>query len=198
MLADVSRETMDKLNRFTALVEKWNPKINLVSRDSLKDIWTRHIEDSAQVFSLAPAGGHWIDMGSGGGLPGIVCAILADEHRAFEKVTMIESDLRKAVFLRTVIRECNLNAVVKNDRIENLSPLDANVLSARALASLERLLELGSPHLKQDGVALFPKGATWQKELSDARRTWKFDSEAITSKTEPQAVILKLRGLERV
>ncbi|MEY8838701.1 16S rRNA (guanine(527)-N(7))-methyltransferase RsmG [Cribrihabitans sp. XS_ASV171] len=196
-LADVSRETMDKLNHFVALIEKWNPKINLVSRGSLNAIWDRHIEDSAQVFAFAPKGGHWVDMGSGGGLPGIVCAILADELDAFDRFTLIESDLRKAVFLRTAIRECELNATVRNDRVEDLEPLNADLLSARALASLDRLLELGLPHLKRDGTALFPKGATWQKELADARQTWKFESEAITSKTEPQAVILKLRGLER-
>lgn len=196
---DVSRETLDRLKTYVALLEKWNPRINLVARSTLGQIWQRHFVDSAQIFHLAPKNaGHWVDLGSGGGFPGLVVATLALELRPEMRVTLVESDTRKATFLRTVIRELGLNASVIDQRIEAIEPLQADVLSARALADLNMLLGFSALHLDPSGTALFPKGASWEKELHDAQQRWRFCYERFTSKTEAEAVILKIREVSHV
>ena len=194
---NVSRETFSKLEAFADLVRKWNPKINLVSKNSLDDLWQRHILDSVQVFELAEGEGHWVDLGSGGGFPGIVVAILNQEAQAFQ-VTMVESDQRKCAFLRTAIRELGLTALVKTERIEQLDGLEADILSARALADLTQLLDFTELHLNPDGIVLFPKGQNWQSEDSDAKKVWTYALEAIESKTNPAAAIMKIKDIARV
>jgi 16S rRNA (guanine527-N7)-methyltransferase len=195
---DVSRETMDKLLAFSALVEKWTAKINLISKPSIPMIWDRHITDSAQVFSLAPSSGHWVDIGSGGGFPGVVVAILTQCTPTPHQVTLVESDQRKCAFLRTAIRELDLNAKVMSERIEKIESLDADILSARALADLNHLLGFADLHLKKTGTALFPKGQSWAEEHADAQLAWSYDCEVITSKTNSAAAILKIKGIQRV
>ncbi|RBW54114.1 16S rRNA (guanine(527)-N(7))-methyltransferase RsmG, partial [Phaeobacter gallaeciensis] len=192
----VSRETFEKLEAFDALLKKWNPKINLVSRKSLADVWVRHISDSLQVYSCLNASGHWVDLGSGGGFPGVIVAIVASVENPGLNVTLVESDQRKSAFLRTVLRETVSVGMVITDRIENIEPLDADILSARALSDLPRLLEFSQRHLKSTGIALFPKGATWKKEVEEAKQEWNFDFEAVKSVTEPSAVVLKIKGVE--
>ncbi len=194
---NVSRETFERLVNYVSLVERWNPKINLVSRNSVTDIWVRHIKDSIQVFQIAELTDHWVDLGSGGGFPGMVCAIMAIESAPETRFTLVESDQRKSAFLRNVARECGANCSVISKRIEAIDPLNAAVMSARALADLTTLLPFCDRHLSKDGVALLPKGATWEKELEDARKEWKFQVEPIRSLTEPQAVILKIKGVTR-
>ncbi|MDF3349885.1 16S rRNA (guanine(527)-N(7))-methyltransferase RsmG [Sulfitobacter sp. KE34] len=194
---DVSRETFEKLKAFAELVRKWNPKINLVSKDSLNDLWSRHILDSVQIFELVPGPGKWVDLGSGGGFPGIVISILNQEERNFD-VVMVESDQRKSAFLRTAIRELDLAAKVKTERIEELECLEADVLSARALADLTKLLGFAELHLKRGGIALFPKGQSWQREDLEARQDWNYDLETVTSKTNSDAAILKIKDIARV
>ncbi|MFG6517151.1 16S rRNA (guanine(527)-N(7))-methyltransferase RsmG [Sulfitobacter sp. 1A13496] len=194
---DVSRETLEKLKAFAELVRKWNPKINLVSKSSLDDLWSRHILDSVQIFELATGRGKWIDLGSGGGFPGIVISILNQEERNFD-VVMVESDQRKSAFLRTAIRELDLSAKVKTERIEELECLEADVLSARALADLTKLLGFAELHLKRGGIALFPKGQSWQREDLEARQDWTYDLETVTSKTNLDAAILKIKEIARV
>lgn len=196
---DVSRETMDRLEVYSKLLEKWNPRINLVSRQTIPDLWARHFVDSAQIYSLAPQGfGKWVDLGSGGGFPGLVCAIISAERDPSSVFTMVESDARKSVFLRTVIRETRLNAKVISDRIEKIPPLGAQVLSARALADLDTLLHFAERHLQESGTALFPKGVSWEKEVEIASRSWLFDWEATKSETESGAVVLRIGGISRV
>lgn len=197
-LTDVSRETLERLEIFAGLVEKWTSRINLVSRNSLAALWDRHIRDSLQVFDCAPEGRIWVDMGSGGGFPGLVVAILAAEKRPDMQVTLIESDQRKATFLRTAIRETGIPGRVLSDRIENVPPQAADILSARALADLTTLLGFMEPHLAPGGTALFPKGVTWEKEVDAARQQWRFDVEPVKSITEDRAVILKIKGAQRV
>jgi 16S rRNA (guanine527-N7)-methyltransferase len=194
---NVSRETFDKLEAFAELVRKWNPKINLVSKNSLHDLWQRHILDSVQVFELAQGSGHWVDLGSGGGFPGIVVTILNQEVQNF-RITMVESDQRKCAFLRTAIRELGLTASVQTERIEQLDGLEADILSARALADLTQLLDFAELHLNSDGTALFPKGQNWQREDSDAKQVWSYALEAVESKTKPAAAILKIKDITRV
>ena len=195
---DVSRETMQRLEVFEQVFLKWNQKINLVSRASLNELWTRHIIDSIQVYRLAPRSPQWVDLGSGGGFPGLIIAILAAEDAPDMTIRLIESDQRKSAFLRTAARECGVKVDVLSQRIEKADPQKTPVLSARALADLNTLLGFTHRHLEIDGVALFPKGVTWKKELEEARRHWRFDAEPITSLTEPEAVILKIQEVASV
>jgi 16S rRNA (guanine527-N7)-methyltransferase len=196
---NVSRETIERLEQYAELLRKWNTTINLVSKASIADLWQRHIVDSAQIFELAPdITPHWVDLGSGGGFPGLVIAIMAMETGSPANITLVESDLRKSTFLRSVIREVGLNATVINDRIEKIPPLKADILSARALASLSTLLDFADRHLATNGTALFMKGENWQKELEEAQRKWRFQHQLVTSTTESGPVILKIQGISRV
>ncbi|ATX64701.1 16S rRNA (guanine(527)-N(7))-methyltransferase RsmG [Roseinatronobacter bogoriensis] len=195
----VSRETMDGLQGYAALLEKWNAKINLVAASTLPDFWDRHIVDSAQLFIHAPENAvSWVDLGSGGGLPGLVCAILSQEFSPERVFTLIESDARKAAFLTTAIREFGLNARVLTSRVEATEPQAADVVSARALASLPQLLPLVARHLAKGGVALLPKGRNYNEELAAVRLEWQFDIAIIDSQTDPLAKLLILKDLKRV
>ncbi|MDG2407066.1 MAG: 16S rRNA (guanine(527)-N(7))-methyltransferase RsmG [Paracoccaceae bacterium] len=193
----VSRETIEMLHLYADLLIKWNHHINLVSESTIKNLWSRHIEDSAQIFKLVPnIEGNWADLGSGGGFPGLVIAILAQVSNPKLQVTLVESDVRKAIFLRTVIRECKLSVRVITDRIEALPSLQADIVSARALAELSQLLHFADRHLRSDGTALFQKGASWRKELAAVDKSWSFQLEHFRSVTEPEAVILMMRGIK--
>ena len=195
---NVSRETLDKLKAFVALVEKWTAKINLISKASIPHIWNRHIVDSAQLFELAPKQGHWVDIGSGGGFPGVVLAILASENRGPLQFTLVESDQRKCAFLRTASRELDLGIIVRSERIESIEPLKADILTARALADLSDLLGFAERHLLPTGLALFPKGAQWKKEDQEARKLWSYDCEPVKSETSADAAILSIKEIARV
>lgn len=193
---DVSRETLARLERYAALLKKWNPKVNLVARSTIDDLWTRHIGDSAQVFGLAPPfWTHWVDLGSGGGFPGMVVAILAAEKNPAGAVSLVESDRRKAAFLRTVARETGIPVTVHAERIEHLSPQGADVLSARALAPLADLLPFARRHLRSGGTALFPKGESYGDELQEALDRESFSYQVIPSRTDPRAAIIKIDGM---
>ncbi|MGR3616102.1 MAG: 16S rRNA (guanine(527)-N(7))-methyltransferase RsmG [Paracoccaceae bacterium] len=194
---DVSRETFERLEVFEKTILKWNPKINLVSKSSLKDLWARHIVDSIQVFRCVAPGDHWVDIGSGGGFPGMIAAIVGQNESPGTRFTLIESDQRKCAFLRTAARECGVTCSVLSQRIEAAEPQSASVLSARALADLSILLSFGARHLKKDGTAVFPKGATWKKELQDAQQAWRFEVESLKSHTEQEAAVLKIRSIMR-
>lgn len=195
---NVSRETMGRLKTLDALVRKWTPKINLVSKSSLSQIWTRHILDSIQVYRSVSGKGHWVDLGSGGGFPGLVVAILASEDNPDLQISLVESDQRKSTFLRTAIRETGVNCRVLTGRIEQTDPQQADILSARALTDLSGLLEFCQRHLGAQGVGLFPKGSKWKSEIEAARRNWVFSYDAIESITDAEAVILKVKGISRV
>lgn len=196
---DVSRETSERLEIYASLLRKWNPRINLVSKTTLPNLWTRHIADSAQLYDLAPHPvDHWADLGAGGGFPGLVIAIMAMEMESPRRVTLVESDARKGAFLNTVIRETGARASVIFDRIEATAPLMADVLSARALADLPTLLGFAERHLAPGGTAIFPKGATWEKEVSAARKAWNFNCQVANSETEDGPVLLRITGVARV
>ncbi|MFY0681985.1 MAG: 16S rRNA (guanine(527)-N(7))-methyltransferase RsmG [Thalassovita sp.] len=197
--SDVSRETMDRLEIYAALLEKWNPRINLVSKSTISDMWQRHFVDSAQIFDLGPQDARsWVDLGSGGGFPGLVIAIIAAELRPDQKVTLVESDARKSTFLRTVVRETGIKADVLTDRVEKIASLGADVVSARALADLSTLLGFAKHHLKPEGTCLFPKGVSWEKEIKDAGESWRFEHESLKSGTETGAVILRIGDIVHV
>lgn len=198
---NVSRETYDKLRAYEALIRKWNPSINLVAKSTLSDVWNRHIIDSAQVYTAAfgEKSSIWTDIGSGGGLPGIVIATLTQGEDQQTNVTMVESDKRKSVFLRTAIRELGLsNAEVINERIEGAQISISDIVSARALAPLTDLFTLSRGFADQDTTFLFQKGRNWASEIEVAQNHWSFEYDAIKSETDSNAVILKIRGLSRV
>lgn len=196
---DVSRETLARLDVYSALLEKWNPAINLVAKSTLADHWTRHFLDSAQILGIAgPPPGIWADFGTGGGFPGLIVAILAAERSPETKVICVESDTRKATFLRTVVRETGIDAKVVSDRVEQIDPIGARVVSARALAPLPRLLAYAHRHLAPGGEAIFLKGAGYDAEVAESLETWSFRLDTYPSKTDPSATILKLGDIQRV
>lgn len=196
---DVSRETIDRLVAYQALVKKWNPAINLVGRSTLPDFWQRHVVDSAQLYEIGPKSCKvWADLGSGGGMPAVVLAAMARESDPDRLTVCIESDVRKATFLRTCARELDISMTVHAKRIDQVDPLGADVLSARALAPLVQLFGFAERHLLPEGQAIFPKGATWRDELAESLETWRFSTQEYPSQTDPQAVILKIGDLRRV
>ena len=196
---DVSRETFARLDRFEQLLRQWTQTINLVSQASLSELWDRHIIDSAQIYEIAGDHvGHWVDIGTGGGFPGLVVAILALEKHSDRRFSFVESNLRKAAFLRTMAREFDLPVQVFADRIEDLDQLNADVISARAVAPLKLLLKYAERHLKPSGRALFHKGAAFREELSEALESWTFQSDEYTSITDGTAVVLSLGDIRRV
>lgn len=195
----VSRETLERLELLMALLGKWNPAINLVSKTTLPDAWDRHILDSAQIYGLAPSAiAHWADLGSGGGFPGLVIAALAAELDPHRKVTLVEVDQRKSTFLREASRQMDVAVAVITERIEKVAPLDADVLSARALAALPDLCGFCQRHLKPGGLALFPKGASYRYELDAARQTWRYDVTVHPSDTDSSAVVLEMKAIAHV
>lgn len=195
----VSRETLSDLEAFLEKVEKWNPAINLVSPASLRQAEQRHVLDSAQLLVHAPSGAtRWADLGSGGGFPGIVIAILARELRPNLHVTLVEADRRKAAFLKLVAAELSLEVQVFSERIDQCPPLCAHVVSARALAPLKILCDYAEIHLDSGGTALFPKGASYAQEVTAARKVWSFDLDVLPSITDDLARILSIKELRRV
>ncbi|AJE44927.1 16S rRNA (guanine(527)-N(7))-methyltransferase RsmG [Celeribacter indicus] len=196
---DVSRETLEQLEQYHRLLRKWTPAINLVAKSTMEDVWDRHFVDSAQVFGLVPR--HealWVDLGSGGGFPGLVCAVLARELSPETRFVLVESDMRKATFLRTVARELALEAEVICDRVEKVPPLGAEILSARALAPLPKLLDYAARHLGPAGIAVFLKGESFREEICKAQDDWRFAYEEIRSQTDEAAMILRIGDIERV
>ncbi len=196
---DVSRETMERLEAYAALLIKWNPKINLVAKSTVSDVWHRHMADSAQLWPLAPEGAKtWMDIGSGAGFPGLVIGAIAAEKAPELKVTLVESDRRKSVFLQSAAREMGILVEVVTQRIEQLEPQGADILSARALSSLTQLLEFAEQHRNPTGTCLFPKGARVDSELTEASSCWHMACETFPSMTDPDAVILRIGEFKRV
>jgi 16S rRNA (guanine527-N7)-methyltransferase len=180
-----------QLDRYEGLIQQWQKAINLVAPSTLKEVWERHILDSAQLWPIIQNLGlptRIIDLGSGGGLPGLVLAIAG-----VEQITMVESDARKCVFLREVSRETQLsNVSVINERIEKTSQIKAPIVTARALAPLKQLIAWSEPLLEENGAMIFLKGQDWRKELTELP-VGKYQIEAINSLTDPQAKIIIIR-----
>ncbi len=195
---DVSRETLERVKAFDGLVRKWTPKINLISKASLPVLWERHILDSLQLIDHFPDHPRaYVDLGSGGGFPGVVLACALQERSPETTITLIESDRRKAAFLRTALSTLDLSGRVIADRIEAVPPQSADVLTARALAPLDDLLAYVYRHLAPGGVAILPKGATSEAEVERALASWRFSLEKRASDTDPQGTILKIGALVR-
>lgn len=198
-IVNVSRETFENLVAYANLIEKWNPKINLIAKSTVTDIWERHIVDSAQVWPNRPKKAKsWVDIGTGGGMPGLVMAIIAKEHAPNIEFHFVESDARKCAFLRNAVRELDLDVRIHNERIEKLDLARVDVVSARALASLDKLLELSQELLEPSGNCLFLKGESYAKEITEARRNWRFEETTISSVTSSNAALLKIKEIRRV
>ena len=196
---NVSRETISRLEAFAALLVKWNKAVNLVSRRDIGDLWQRHILDSAQLMDLlppAPEGRERIiaDLGSGAGFPGLVLAILGAGQ-----VHLFESDARKCAFLAEAARVTKSNATVHNMRIEDIPKLlpkfRADVVTARALASLPDLIEFAAPIIEKHGVCLFLRGETTVSELTVAMKLRNMRIEQLPSRTSRSGIILRIGGM---
>jgi 16S rRNA (guanine527-N7)-methyltransferase len=198
-LVPVSREIAARLDRFVALLLQWQTRINLIAPSTVPAIWTRHIADSLQLLELAPQAKCWVDLGSGGGFPGIpIGCALADVAGA--TVHLVESNAKKAAFLREAVRHIGAPAIVHPVRIEefmrNFSERP-DVVTARALAPLQDLLALAEPLLKTGAKGLFPKGQDVDAELTLASKCWSMQMELVPSKTDPRARIVVVDGLRR-
>jgi 16S rRNA (guanine527-N7)-methyltransferase len=189
----VSRETLERLRTYADLLAKWTARIDLVAPSTLPDLWRRHMLDSAQLSPLIPAEARrLVDLGSGGGFPGLVLAILGAPD-----VHLVESDQRKCAFLREVARATATPVTVHAARIEAVPALGADVVTARALAPVDRLLGWAVPHLAPDGFCLFLKGARSDDELTAAAGTWTMAADPLPSRSDPSGRILRLRGVAR-
>lgn len=195
----VSRETAERLELLAALVAKWTPVINLVARSTVADIWSRHILDSAQIWRFRPeAAQNWADLGSGGGFPGLVIAAFAAQDVPDMVVSLVESDTRKTVFLQTAAREMGLPTQVLRGRIEAVDLPPQDVISARALASLDKLLALAAPLRAPGAVCFFPKGAGVESELTEARASWHIEVRRRPSLADSAGCILEIPEFSRV
>ncbi|MGG7517925.1 16S rRNA (guanine(527)-N(7))-methyltransferase RsmG [Allorhizobium undicola] len=198
---NVSRETFERLECFVQLFQKWSKVINLAAPSTLEQVWQRHVIDSAQLFKLAPPQQHWLDLGSGGGFPGIITAILLAEQ-GDGWVDLVESNHKKAGFLRNALLETGGRGKVHPVRIEEAVALvpGCEIISARALAELDKLLEYGFVWVEPDKKVKFllHKGRDYDAEIKKARGRWSFDLVIHPSVLEPDSVILEIQGLARI
>lgn len=194
---NVSRETSEKFGIYVDLLTKWNGRINLVAKSTIRDAGQRHILDSAQLWNYRGDGGTWVDLGSGAGFPGMVLAMINQDQGSPYRHILVESDARKCAFLRTVSRETGVAVEIINERVEDCGNLSADVISARALAPLSDLLNYTQRHLKSDGFALYLKGRTCQEEIKEAEQSWAFQATLQGSVTDADAYVLKLQDIRR-
>lgn len=198
-LTPVSRETRARLDRYIDLLLDWRSRMNLVAASTLPQLWTRHVADSLQLLALAPAARIWVDLGAGAGFPGlaIACA-LADTPGA--AVHLVESIGKKAAFLNAVIAATGVPATVHHMRIEDFVKRGAvrpDIVTARALAPLDRLFELAAPLLKSGAQALFLKGQDVEAELTQAAKYWTIQASLVPSLTSPAGRVLVVRSIAR-
>ncbi len=195
---NVSRETMEKLSIYKELLIRWQRKTNLVAPSTIKEYWNRHIADSIQCQRIKPDAKIWTDLGSGGGFPGMIIAAelnnVEDSH-----ISLVESNVKKCAFLRTVAREIGVRVEIKNMRIEDFVVDDnaPEVVTARALTNLNSLLAYCEPWISKKSMGLFHKGRDYQKELEECHDKWRFDLIVHRSKIADDSVILEISNLVR-
>jgi len=206
LIPNVSHETYQTLGHFADMLWQWQKHINLVANSTINDIWQRHILDSAQLFLFAPQAQHWLDLGSGGGFPALVLACLLKQQNqqsgAGASVTLIESNGKKAAFLREVIRRLELPAIVHQARIETILPKlpVPEIITARALSSLDALCGYIAPLMARPGGkachALLQKGQSAAAEISEARRNWQFSIDIFPSRLQNESSVLVIRHIQ--
>ncbi len=187
--ANVSRETLIRLQAYAEILRKWNHRINLVGQSTLADLWRRHMLDSAQLFPhIPPQAKTLVDFGSGAGFPGLVLSILG-----VPDVHLIESNGRKCAFLREAARVTAATVTIHNKRIEGMTPLNADVVTARALASLSILVQHAQPYLSPSSICLFLKGRGVEEELTELRKISNIRGNIYQSITDPEGIVLSMK-----
>lgn len=195
----VSRETLERLKAYEVSLHEWQKKFNLVSNASLEDAWNRHFLDSMQLFNFIPKTARTLcDFGSGAGFPGMVLAIMAKEKTPYLKVSLIESIRKKTLYLNEVNKITEANAVIINDRIENIPPQSFDVITSRAMASLKDLLNYTKKFFGKNTVCIFPKGKSYAEEIAEAEKFWKFDCKIVPSEMSREGVILIITNLSAI
>lgn len=194
-LTDVSRETLDHFITYADMLEKWQKSINLVSNSTLKDKWLRHFYDSAQLMEVIDPDENRkiLDLGSGAGFPGLVISLMGAGE-----VHLVEGVGKKCSFMKQVVRATGMNAIVHNERIEQMEVFEVDLITSRACADLEKLLELTSPFMGEKTECLFLKGEKADQEIAEARKKWQFDVKKTASKSEESGIILKLSNIKRI
>lgn len=196
ILESVSRETLSALHEFQNDLLVWSKKINLIAPSTEAESWNRHIVDSAQLLEVQRlTNGMWCDLGSGGGLPALVVGIIQKEISPQTKTLMIEADKRKSAFLTLMSKKFDLNASILPSRIETAEPQNADVVSARALSDLTKLLDYVYMHMKPGGHAVLLKGRNYENEIKPSQEKWDFDIELHASYTDIEARILRISNL---
>jgi 16S rRNA (guanine527-N7)-methyltransferase len=195
-LTGANAAQMGDLEAFRRFLRDWNGRMNLVSEASLEDFWRRHALDSAQLIAAAPDARVWVDIGAGAGFPGVVLAIFL-KGVAAAKVHLVESREKRCAFLRAVVDELRLPAEVHCARAEDLA-IEADVVTARAVAPLVRLLGFARPYFARGAVGLFLKGKGADAEIAEARKTWRFALRVLPSQSDPSGRILEVSGLAHV
>ena len=188
----VSRETLARLKAYADVLTDWNARHNLVSKNSLADLWRRHFWDSAQLTPLIPAGAKSLaDLGSGAGFPGLVLAAMLPNLA----VTLFEATAKKCAFLQAAAERMGLSVAIENARMEDLPPRAFDVVTARAVAPLPRLLEYAHSFMGPNSVCLFLKGQNVGSELTEAHKCWNMKLSQVPSQTDPSGAIVTVREL---
>ena len=196
---NVSRETFEKLTRFVAILTDWQGKMNLISQNSLPEIWVRHVADSLQLYQYMNADAKMVyDVGSGAGFPAIVLAIMSEQDNRQTSFKLIESITKKTAYLNDVKNKLGLkNVEIINDRSENLGLSPADFVTARAVANLNKLFSIALPFVGKNTVLILPKGETFSDELKEAENFWKFDCEIKKNTVHDKGVVLLVSNLRR-
>ena len=193
---NVSRETLNGFYEYETLLSKWNEKINLVSKNTLVDIWERHFLDSGQIIKhVEVSGKRWVDVGSGAGFPGLVVALLLRDRKIDCDLVVVEKNPKKVFFLNEVIRKLNLSVGVINENINALEPLNADILTARAFSELNNLIEISFRHRKKEGLCLFLKGENYRFELDKTLNYWFFDYDVVESLSSSSGKIIRVKKI---
>ena len=197
---NVSRETLQKLQDFVALLQEWNAKMNLVSKKSLEDVWQRHVLDSIQLVKYLPQNLRClVDIGSGAGFPGVVLAIVLQEKFPEAKVILVESITKKTVYLKDVCSKLGLtNTTVENNRIENISIKNVDVITARAVAALDVLCSYAFDLSAKNTQMLFLKGRSYADEVALAEQKWQYNLQVYPNIYSSDGVVLKLSNLRKM
>ena len=193
---NVSRETLKGFYEYKTLLSKWNEKINLVSKNTLVDVWERHFLDSGQIIKhLEASGKRWVDVGSGAGFPGLVVALLLRDRKIDCDLVLVEKNPKKCFFLNEIIRKLNLSVEVVNDNIYTLEPLNADILTTRAFSELNNLIEIAFRHRKKEGICLFLKGENYRIELDKTLNYWFFDYDIVDSLSSSSGKIIRVKKI---
>ncbi len=195
---NVSRETIERLELYLSLLEAWNPSAGMIAKSTFADIWFRHVLDSAQLLRHFPNEARTgVDLGSGGGFPGMVLAVMSAERRPELQFALIEANQRRCQFLRHVSICTGVSVEVVSGRVESCVPQEADVVTSRGLASLIKLVGLAERHLKTGGTCVFPKGASHEVEIEEAEHVWEFTIENEPSVTREESAVLVLSDIGR-